>query len=216
MGLYEDIQKKLEERKRKVGDLAPWWDVKKVGQNISGSITKIRKNPWEDDKFLYEVTPLEGGETVTLPAHTILMKAFENLNVHEGDYVMIEYKGEVKTSRGINAKDYEIGLVRKEEVEGKPAPVASPEKPASSSSPKPPEGLEDMAYTKKSMAGELPDTTEVVEYVNKLMDLYGGEMDVKEFEKYINISGKFTINPGAAVTMAKLVIEYGKVKRVKK
>lgn len=216
MGISESLKKELEARKKKTGDLPPWWEPKETNPDIVGTISKIRTNPWEAEKWLYEVTD-ENGETWTLPCHIVLMNALSNLNVHEGDAVLIHYLGEVQSKKGRDVKDYEVGFMRADEAAkfGSGTPTGTPMVPEK---PRIPSVLEE---PKKADFGSASyevgpvSSKEVKAYVDKLLDLFQ-EMDVKEFEAYLRKSDRFKgMDALTAANLSGCVIADGKVKRKK-
>jgi hypothetical protein len=160
----EEIKRELERRKGKVSNFPEWW-TPEPGSKLIGVVTRIRSNPWEDNRFLYEVED-ESENKYTLPAHEILMNALANLNVHEGDAILIEYKGEVRTKKGRLAKDYEVSYVRADELQAKVT-----------------------ASTKLDIAPAKTDIDPILAeqikgFAQRLLDLFG-EISVDEFAKNI-------------------------------
>jgi len=100
-----------------VSDFAPWLDFKE-GDEFLGTISEIRKNPWTEGKFLYEVVDLSSAETFCLRTHTALSSQIEQQSGEVGDYIYIKYLGLTK-AKDSNYKynNYEVGIVKEGNLE---------------------------------------------------------------------------------------------------
>lgn len=111
------IRDELERRKQAGGDLPPFWRPETSGETIWGPVERIRESPFEPDAFLYEVADVDTGMVYTLPNHTILNSLLNGFNPHEGDYVLVEFRGMLETKSGRSAWNYAVSVVPKAEVE---------------------------------------------------------------------------------------------------
>ena len=100
-----------------VADFAPWLDFKENDEFL-GTISEIRKNPWTEGKFLYEVVDLSSAETFCLRTHTALSSQIEQQDGQVGDYIYIKYLGLTK-AKDSNCKynNYEVGIVKEGNLE---------------------------------------------------------------------------------------------------
>lgn len=114
---WDEIKKKLEEKKETQTDLPPFWDPEEE-KKLMGKVIEKRQSNFDDNNFLYHIKNPETEEIRTTPEHAAIMSSMKQRDVGVGDYVLIEYQGREKAkSSGRMTYTYEIGVIKKDEAE---------------------------------------------------------------------------------------------------
>ena len=203
------IEEKLRERLKK-STLPPFWKPQKVGDEIAGRVVRIRDSPWppktEYDKYIFEVQPLSGGETVSLPLHISLMRSIIEEGTKVGDYVMVRYTGEGKSSKGRTVKTYEVAVLPKEEAEeAAPQETPQPTVPQTMASPSP-----QPTESGKEASDKLEKLEEIKKFVNELFSYYDS-LTIEELNYYLNTIKKWNIDPAIVIKELGLKVKGDKV-----
>lgn len=128
-----DIDDLLDQRMTgSTGDYPPWFDEEGTGQGdpplqdegdiLQGRITEIRDDPFYDPEKDDEPKPIlhvreDDGNEWSTRTHSVLVDLIRKQEPEVGDLIRIQYDGNFKTDTGQVANDYQIGLVRAEELE---------------------------------------------------------------------------------------------------
>lgn len=189
-----NIDELLDDRLTGQGDFPDWWDPEEEGEQLQGVVTARRDNPWaeegeEDPKQMLWVQT-EGQEWSTR-VHTILSNLIKEQDVHVGDYVRIVYQGERTTDGGRNAKNYQLAVVRKDEIEESDIEI--------------PEADGGMVATAPTVEDK------AVEFVENLMEAQG-VMDEEDLDRYLNDVNSYDVTPETVVEQTEYTLENGVIR----
>lgn len=176
-----DIDDLLDERMTGGGDYPDWWDPAEEGDQIQGIVNDRRDDPWaeahdDDPKQILEIES-EDGEEWSTRTHKVLSNLIKDLDIQTGDYVRIEFTGTTSTNSGHMANDYQMGVVRQDELADTDLPFSDGGVAAAG----PP-----------SSGPEIP--ADAVEFIESLMDFHG-DMSVDELERYLNEVRDYDLDP---------------------
>lgn len=120
--MTQDINDLLDDRMQGGGDFPDWWEPEDEGDSIKGIVTNVRDDPWaeEDDRdpeTIVHVKRLDDGQERSVRPHKILSNLLQEQGVELGDLVQIEYLGATKTSSGHMANNYQLGVVKEDELD---------------------------------------------------------------------------------------------------
>lgn len=118
------VDELLDDRMESAGDYPDWWEPEDVGDQLEGLVVQKRDDPWaeEDDDnpaSILHVRRANGTERSTR-THVVLQRLIDKFDVQVGDYVRIEYDGANRTDDGHMANDYQMGVVKRHELEKLP------------------------------------------------------------------------------------------------
>lgn len=130
--MAKDIDDILDERMTSgSGDYPPWMNedgdddlpegpIQGEGDVLQGEIVGMRDDPWaeegEDPDPILHVKD-DDGDVWSTRTHSILVNLINDQDVEVGDYIRIRHNGNFKTDTGQVANDYEIGVVKADELE---------------------------------------------------------------------------------------------------
>ncbi len=101
------------------GQFAPFYPFEKDGDNVAGKIINSHESQFstqDNPQTVYDIKTFEE-EIYALPTSTVATSLYKNSNLKIGDYVKMTYKGEVKSKRGRNVKDFTLSVVDGETFE---------------------------------------------------------------------------------------------------
>lgn len=84
-----------------IGQLAPIWKPKKIGETIEGIVSRVYEGNFGTTA---DVETKKG--RITLPAHKNLIQAITEME--KGDEIKIEYVGKGETKKGMKFEKYDV------------------------------------------------------------------------------------------------------------
>lgn len=189
-----NIDEILDERLTGQGDFPDWWDPEEEGDQLQGIVTARRENPWADDdeddpdEMLWIQTD---GKEWSTRVHKALSNLIKEQDVHEGDYVRVVYDGEGTTDSGYTVKNYQLAVVRQDEIENSDIEIPEADGGVVATAPT----VEDKA----------------VEFVENLMEAQG-VMDEDDLDRYLNDVNSYDVSPETVVEKTEYTLENGVIR----
>lgn len=198
------------------GDYPPWFNEEDTGQGeppiqdgegtLQGVVTEVRDDPFYDPSEEENPKPIlhvreDSGNEWSTRTHSVLVDLIRKQDPHVGDYVRIQADGNFKTDNGQVANDYQLGVIRADELEELDMSTATtdggattespsektPVEPETPEEPEPevseieesePEETEDSGFDFNPDAftvSEISNLVETADDVSKLEDMLGAE-----------------------------------------
>lgn len=186
--MTDSIDDMLDSRMSGAGEYPDWWEPEAEGDQIQGTVVEVRDDPWaeEEDREpakILEIHTDDGEEYSTRP-HSVLDQLIKTDNVEEKDYVRIEYKGAYRTNSGNMANNYELGVVKSDELEevgtdgGNGGATAAP-------TPSSDTGVNPDDFTVAELESEIEDITDI-EKLDEIRDAEENGADRKSVYSVID------------------------------
>jgi hypothetical protein len=192
-----DIDDLLDDRMSgTTGDYPPWFDeegtelgeppITDEGSVLQGRVTKIRDDPFYDPSEENEPKPIlhveqDSGDEWSTRTHVTLVQLIREQDPEVGDLIRIQYDGSFKTDNGQMANDYQLGVVRSEELEDVEQEAASDggTTTETSGASTPEDGGTDVDMSEQTVS-DIEALVSTIDDVDKLNQMAAAEMAGKD------------------------------------
>lgn len=185
------------------GDYASWWEPDE-GDKIVGVV--YEKHSYEnqyngDIEPVWQIRSLgrgdyEEGVEVATPTHAGMVQGLQSADV--GDLVQITYEGEEKTDNGFTANNYSIGILTRKQWEDSDQAddIAEVLEQMGSGIQGDNFGDSGNSSSDESSSSSSGDyDSEVTDFAEDIMDMQDGEVELEEFDEFLNNVRDFGVDP---------------------